>query len=347
MRDHVLLQAIARVNRPYEDDEGRRKPSGFVLDFVGLFDKLERALAFDSDDVKGVVEGIDVLKERFSALMAQAVSQYLSLAVGKTGDKAAEAVLDHFREVDRREEFYQFFGELEDVYEILSPDAFLRPFVEQYQELGRIYQLVRASYERGIPVDKAFLRKTARLVQEQTRGGGIAEPTQIYELNEGALERIAAGDKPDTVKVFNLLKVLHDMVRQHAHDQPWLIGIGDRAQAIAEAFEQRQKDTQEALAELEQLIRELREAEGRRKESDLSPEAFAVLWYLQRNGVNKPQEVAEQAAAAFEANPHWRSSSHQEQEVRKALYKALIDAGADDVVEAATGVLRMLRRASA
>ena len=24
MRDHVLLQAIARVNRPYEDDEGRR-----------------------------------------------------------------------------------------------------------------------------------------------------------------------------------------------------------------------------------------------------------------------------------------------------------------------------------
>ena len=28
MRDHVLLQAIARVNRPYEDDEGRRKPSG-------------------------------------------------------------------------------------------------------------------------------------------------------------------------------------------------------------------------------------------------------------------------------------------------------------------------------
>jgi type I site-specific restriction-modification system R (restriction) subunit len=29
MRDHVLLQAIARVNRPYEDDEGRRKPAGF------------------------------------------------------------------------------------------------------------------------------------------------------------------------------------------------------------------------------------------------------------------------------------------------------------------------------
>ena len=39
MRDHVLLQAIARVNRPYEDDEGRRKPAGFVLDFVGIFEQ--------------------------------------------------------------------------------------------------------------------------------------------------------------------------------------------------------------------------------------------------------------------------------------------------------------------
>lgn len=34
MRDHVLLQAIARVNRPHEDEEGLTKPCGFVLDFV-------------------------------------------------------------------------------------------------------------------------------------------------------------------------------------------------------------------------------------------------------------------------------------------------------------------------
>jgi len=47
MRDHVLLQAIARVNRPYEDETGRKKPSGFVLDFVGIFDNFEKALAFD------------------------------------------------------------------------------------------------------------------------------------------------------------------------------------------------------------------------------------------------------------------------------------------------------------
>jgi type I restriction enzyme R subunit len=46
MRDHTLLQAIARVNRPYENEQEEMvKPHGFVLDFVGIFNKLEKALA--------------------------------------------------------------------------------------------------------------------------------------------------------------------------------------------------------------------------------------------------------------------------------------------------------------
>jgi len=57
MWDHVLLLAIARVNRPYEDDEGWRKPCGFVLDFLRLFNKLEKALKLDSEDVEGVRGG--------------------------------------------------------------------------------------------------------------------------------------------------------------------------------------------------------------------------------------------------------------------------------------------------
>jgi type I restriction enzyme, R subunit len=69
MRDHVLLQAIARVNRPYEDEEGLTKPCGFVLDFVGIFEKLEKALAFDSDVVTSVIKNIDVLKMPFNTYM--------------------------------------------------------------------------------------------------------------------------------------------------------------------------------------------------------------------------------------------------------------------------------------
>ena len=66
MRDHVLLQAIARVNRPYEDADGLAKPAGFVLDFVGIFENLEKALAFDSDEVASVIQNVDALKAAFA-----------------------------------------------------------------------------------------------------------------------------------------------------------------------------------------------------------------------------------------------------------------------------------------
>src|SRR5205807_5442367 len=65
MRDHVLLQAVARVNRPYEDGEGVRKRVGLVVDFVGVLRELKKALQFDSSDVEGVIEDLDLLLRDF------------------------------------------------------------------------------------------------------------------------------------------------------------------------------------------------------------------------------------------------------------------------------------------
>lgn len=61
MRDHVLLQAIARVNRPYVDANGIQKKVGLVVDFVGVLRELKKALKFDSSDVSGVIEHLDLL----------------------------------------------------------------------------------------------------------------------------------------------------------------------------------------------------------------------------------------------------------------------------------------------
>src|SRR5437764_3446573 len=80
MRDHVLLQAVARVNRPYEDARGVKKPCGLIVDFVGILKELNKALAFDSDDVSGVIEDLDVLLARFMELMAGPSQTYLKAA---------------------------------------------------------------------------------------------------------------------------------------------------------------------------------------------------------------------------------------------------------------------------
>ncbi|HEY9175186.1 MAG TPA: HsdR family type I site-specific deoxyribonuclease [Verrucomicrobiae bacterium] len=345
MRDHVLLQAIARVNRPYEDGEQRRKPCGFVLDFVGIFEKLEKALAFDSQDVTGVIEGVEVLQARFADLMDTGRSDYLPILAGKKADKQVEAVLEHFRDRERREVFYAYFRELQDIYEILSPDPFLRPFLADFNELLRMFHLVRAAYERGQPVDKEFLRKTAKLVQKHTESGAIEASTKFQALTVSALEAIADSKQPDTVKVFNLLKALEGLVSAKGGMEPYLISIGDRADEIAAAFEDRQMETQKALEELHRLIRAAREAQKLKDETRLSPEAFAVFYVLKMDGVKDPLQAARSVEAAFEQHPHWQTSEAQEREVRKSIFKALIDAGVEAIAEVADKLMKLLRRA--
>ena len=345
MRDHVLLQAIARVNRPYEDDEGRGKPCGFVLDFVGIFDKLEKALKFDSRDVKGVIEGLEVLKERFARLMGVGRKQYLAIPADKKGDKAVEAILEHFRDKERREEFYEFFEEMEELHEIISPDAFMRPFLDDYGELAAMYACLKANYDRGVILDKSFLRKTAQLVREHTSTCAIQPPTKLQKLDADTLSLLADEDQPDTVKVFNLLKAIEQLVGQGIKE-PYLLGIGDKAEQIAQAFEDRQKTTQETLEELRRLIQEILQARKERDDSELSAESFAVYWLLKKEGVEQAFVVAKAAGDAFKQYPHWQTSSHQEQEVRKSFYKALINAGVQGVVDVAQGILKMLRRAT-
>ncbi len=349
MRDHVLLQAISRVNRPYEDEQGRRKTSGLIVDFVGIFDNLERALAFDSQDVEGVVEGLDVLKERFAELMEQGQREFLPLSSGKNADKAAEAVLEYFRDKEHREEFYTYFRELEEVYEILSPDRFLRPFLEDYQKLVEMYRLLRSAYEPHVPVDKSFLRKTAEIVQKHTSSNTVQEPEETYEIGVGALLALVDENKPDTVKVFNLLKELYRLVEARSKEQPHLIPIGERAEAIRRAFEERQINSKQALQELTELIRDLREAQAQRQESDLSPEAFAVAWWfrVQKSyDAGKAEHLAASLEPAFKEFPHWALSEAQERELRKLIYRELIAADVKDVVAWADEMLTLLRRAT-
>lgn len=94
---------------------------------------------------------------------------------------------------------------------------------------------------------------------------------------------------------------------------------------------------------------EYQEAERARKKSALTPEGFAVFWYLRREGVVQADVLAREVARALEHFPHWRRTQDQEREVRKCLYKALLKAGVEQeqVVELAERLLTLLRRTAA
>jgi len=64
------------------------------------------------------------------------------------------------------------------------------------------------------------------------------------------LKKIEESKKPDIEKVFNLLKSIEKEVINKKGVSPYLVSIGERAEAIAEMYKERQKSTQEALEEL-------------------------------------------------------------------------------------------------
>ncbi|MFZ2492840.1 MAG: HsdR family type I site-specific deoxyribonuclease [Thermoanaerobaculia bacterium] len=67
LEEHTLLQAVARVNRLYEDESGSRvKEFGYIIDYAGVLGELDEALTtysalegFDAADLTGALTSID------------------------------------------------------------------------------------------------------------------------------------------------------------------------------------------------------------------------------------------------------------------------------------------------
>ncbi len=67
LKEHTLLQAIARVNRLYDDDEGAKpKEFGYIIDYAGILGELDQALTtysalegFEECDLAGALSSIN------------------------------------------------------------------------------------------------------------------------------------------------------------------------------------------------------------------------------------------------------------------------------------------------
>jgi type I restriction enzyme R subunit len=323
MRDHTLLQAIARVNRPYENEQQEMvKPHGFVLDFIGIFENLKKALHFDSEEINAIVKDLSLLKQVFRAKMESIAPEYLKLIHFNFDDRDNDNLIEHFRDKERRKQFFKEYKEIEMLYEIISPDAFLRPYLDNYATLSGIYAVVRKAFSRGAQPDKEFQRKTNRLVQAHI-GTSVIQPIRdIFAIDEKTIETIQSRDGGDNTKVINLIKSIEKTAEEQSED-PYLIAMADRARAVQENFEDRQTDTAEALAE---LFREIENNEKRKRqqvESGLDALSYYVLCKLTEEQIPSAQPVSEKIAAAFRESVNWRRSEKELRELRNQITFAI------------------------
>lgn len=326
MRDHTLLQAIARVNRPYEAADGIAKPCGFVVDFVGIFDRLERALAFDSDVVDAVITDLGVLNERFAEAMGEA-KPFLDLTAGRPDDKMVEKLLDHFADPDQRNGFEELFTELERLYEIISPDAFLRPYVEDFATLAQISALLHNAFGTRTMLVGELARKTEELVRANVGVEGLDRLLPIQALTPEALREIHENEDEDPSTVVNLVKSIGAATT--GSKQSVLLSIDARAQDVLARFADRQVDTQRALEELKKLVADLLAAKEEQEELGFDDRTYAVHSILKGAGI-EAEGVRSEVLAAADALPDHRHHPSQRRELRLALYGVLLDGVPED-----------------
>jgi type I restriction enzyme R subunit len=335
MRDHVLLQAIARVNRPYVDERGVQKRTGLVVDFVSVLRDLQKALKFDAQDVHGVIEDLDVLFQDFKVKIAAAEQAYLTVA-NLDDDAALEAVVfGRFVDLQERKAFFDAWKELEVLWEILSPDAGLRDHIDAYRLLGQLYEAVRAAYapKIGFVADLAY--KTRRLIEANAVQLGLGRLQRSVVFDAATLTALRSEAGPAEGKIHNLLRGLQKEIDDDASRAPVLQPFKDRADRILKDLESRRTDGLTAIDLLAVVAQEKDAALKAAADSGLSPRAFAVAWTLrddkalQAAGLSA-QEIAKQAASLLERFEHAAVNDDEQRKLRSALYVPLLKVGKDD-----------------
>jgi len=350
MRDHVLLQAIARVNRPYVDAEGIQKRVGLVVDFVGVLRELKKALHFDSSDVSGVIEDLDLLLTDFLEKIEKARADYLNTAgEGSPDEQLERVVFGRFLDAEPRQEFFDAYREIEALWEILSPSPELRDHIETYKRLSQLYAAVRNAYASHGGYVADFAYKTRRLVEEAAAQGGLGTLVKSVTFDVKTLENLRGQKGTDEGKVFNLVRGLQQEVEEDPNAAPVLQPIKDRAERILKDLEDRKTTGLAAMDLLAALAAERDAAIAAARASGLSAKAFAVSWSLRDDAALKgagisPNDLAREAEELLGRFPNAAVNEDEQRRLRAGLYKPLLALGQEDRSRVVDLVIRALLR---
>ncbi len=330
MRDHVLLQAIARVNRPYVDPSGVRKRIGLVVDFVGVLRELRKALQFDSSDVSGVIEDLDLLLREFLGKIERAKTDYLaSEESGGADERLEKIVYQRFLDPERRKAFFEAYKEIEALWEILSPSPELRDHITTFRRLAHLYAAVRNAYAGRVNYVVDLANKTRLMVQESATQEDLGYLAKTLTFDVRTLEALRGEPGSDESKVFNLVRGLRQEIDREPDMEPVLLPLKERADRVLKDLEDRTTTGLAAMDRLAALAGEKGEALEAARSSGLSPRAFGVHWALKDDAVLKTAGIAamglaRQAETLLARFPNAAVNADEQRRLRAALYQPLL-----------------------
>lgn len=232
MKDHTLLQAICRTNRVFNQD----KTYGLIVDYIGIFDNVAKALFFDADSVEKVISNIESVKGKVPEMVEACIAFFPGVDRTRDDWEGLVAAQDCLPDDVSKDAFGAHYRALNRVWNALSPDACLNPFKAEYKWLSKVYDSIRPTDERGRLIWAALGPKTLELVHENISVVGVEDNEDILAMDAKIIEKLIAGDTSLAKKRRKVEIDLAAIIMGHP-DDPRFIALGERMEKLREEHE--------------------------------------------------------------------------------------------------------------
>ncbi len=282
MRDHGLLQAICRTNRPYTN-----KSHGLVVDYIGVFDNVVKSLNFDHKGVDRVVSNLDQLEQDLPEKINNCLKYFpIDKKSGYQGLAEAQMCLD---DSNTRDEFAADYSVLARYWETLSPRISTLQYVEDYKWLSSVYESIQPPTGHGRLIWNRLGSKTIQMIQDNIKVLDIDNDLETLIVSPNILESAKQDitrQKPKQVE----LKIVRRLKR-HPHD-PVFIKLGERLEKAREQYVRRIINSIQYLKTLLEIAREVvaEEKKDKGKQKSDNKQALTRI-FEQQNLPTKPKMI--------------------------------------------------------
>jgi type I restriction enzyme R subunit len=266
LREHTLLQAIARTNRVKKG-----KQRGYIVDYIGLANNLTEALTLyaASDELQELHDGMKnisseqpVLEERYQRLLqhfkALGIKQIEAFVTGALPNLNAEVSLVHeavkaLKDEKQRADFEVYLKKFLMSLDIILPGASAQPYRVPAKRFGYILQVTKERYkDTSLDLGSAG-EKVKALINEHLISLGINPKIPPVELlAEDFLEKLTAhAGKNAEAKASEMEHAIRKHCTVH-HDQDpaFYKNLSDKVDALIDKHHDEWDVLAEKLAEL-------------------------------------------------------------------------------------------------
>lgn len=213
MKNHTLLQAICRTNRKYNES----KKCGLIVDFVGVFENVAKSLAFDEESIKTIVKNMDEIKSLIPTFIQECLEFFPGVDRTVGGWEGLTAAQQCLKDEGVKTNFARHFARLSKAWEIISPDAYLAPYQNDYTWMAQVYQSVRP-VSGGNLIWTLLGAKTIEIIHRNIDTINIGTSLEDLVVDADVIDSVLEDEKKVQKKIVEVEKMLRLRLGEHAGD---------------------------------------------------------------------------------------------------------------------------------